>query len=141
MPFLELNSEGFLFTEIAGEWTVLKADFGSGYRAAACVGAPAGTRTWTIRIDALPHAPHPVFLISGQTRAIYLWQFFKTSKANQDQPFWLEVEDPETTTRKKYLASFSEHRLSYEVFCAQVYGTGLTLRERRVLGTVSPIAV
>lgn len=128
-----LNTEGFLFTTVASEWTVLKADFGAGYKAAATVGALQGTRSWTIKIDALPHAG----TVETKTRAAYLWQFYRASKAAGDEPFTVELEDPETGQRRNYLASFTDHRLSYEVLCAQVYGTGLEMRERRVRGAVA----
>jgi phage-related protein len=136
-----LNSTGFKITEVAGAWSVLRADFGDGYQAAACVGAPSGTRTWSIRIEALPGEvlDHPLPWLEGHPRAAYLWQFFQTSKANHDDPFWFEVEDPGTSKRWQHLASFTDHQLSYEVFCARVYGTGLSMRERRVLGQVSPV--
>lgn len=135
-----LNTEGFTFSEIAGEWSVLKANFGAGYFAAASVGAPAGTRSWSMRVEVLPEdAGYPVGLIESQTRAAYLWNFYQASKSNHDEPFWIEVEDPDTGTRQNFLASFTDHRLSFAVLCAKVYATGLELRERRVLGVVSPV--
>jgi hypothetical protein len=79
--------------------------------------------------------------VETKTRAAYLWQFFRARKQADDEVFWIEVEDPETGTRQNYLASFTDHRLSYEVFCAKVYGTGLQLRERRQIGTVSPTPI
>jgi hypothetical protein len=164
-----LNTEGFLFTEIAGIWNVLTADFGDGYGAAALVGVAEGTRTWTIKIDALPGEeyaappvpdnvddPHFLMLEGGgfllqenggrivlepnRTRAGYLWKFFRTSKARGDEPFWIEIEDPDDGDRKLYLASFVDHQLTYQVMCARIYGTGLNLRQRRVSGITSPVA-
>lgn len=162
-----LDTSGFLFTEIAGEWSVLTADFGDGYGAGAVVGDPRGTRTWSMQIDALPdsteNAPaipddlEPAFLLTeeasfllletggfiqleGQsTRANYLWRFFRLSKAAGDEPFWIEVEDPDDGVRKLFLASFVEHKLSYAILCAKLYSTGLVLRERRLRNVVSPV--
>jgi hypothetical protein len=136
-----LNTSGFLITEVAGAWAVLKADFGNGYQAGALVGAPAGTRTWLIRIETLP-GPLPTYavpLLGDDPRAAYLWKFYQVSKATHDAPFWFEVEDPATGARLQHLASFTDHTLTYQMFCAHVYGTGLNLRERRLLGVVSPI--
>jgi hypothetical protein len=135
--FTTLNTEGFLFTQIEIVWSVLKADFGAGLGAAALVGAPGGTRTWTISITALPDSED----VETKTRAAYLWQFYRASKAADDAPFWIEVDDPATGTRRLYLARFTDHKLSYEVLCAKVYGNGLNLAEARVLGTVSPVPV
>ena len=154
-----LDTNGFLFTETSGEWSVLTAEFGDGYEAGALVGSPEGTRTWAIRIDVLPGSDDSGSLISEagltlltdpsgedilleqQTRAQYLWRFFRASKAAGNEPFWIEIEDPEDGIRKNYLASFVDHRLSFQVLCAKVYSTGLQLRQRRVAGVSSPVAV
>jgi len=161
-----LDTTGFLVTEIAGEWNVLSADFGDGFEAAATVGAPEGTRVWTIKIDALTgdlrgglitDALEPAFILredgsfmlredggqilqeQGSTRAQYLWRFFRISKANANQPFWFEAEDPDDGRRKLFLASFTDNRLSYTVLCAKVYSTGLMLRQRRLRDVMSPV--
>jgi hypothetical protein len=168
--FYTLNTDGYLFTEIAGEWDLLTADFGDGFEVAALVGSPEGTRTWSMKIDVLPattkqapgisHSLDPVFLLTqggeyaltegGEqvilesnpaARAEYLWKFFRVSKASGNQPFWVELEDPDDSTRKMYLASFVDNRLTYQQLCAKVYSTGLQLRQRRVSGVVSPVAV
>jgi hypothetical protein len=135
-----IDTTGFLFTEAAGEWHVLTADFGDGYQAGALVGDPAGTRTWTIKIDVLPdgdEAPD----INGLSRSRYLWQFFTARKALDNEPFWIEVDDQDDGQRKRYLAGFAENRLSYAVLCAKLYSTGLQLRQRRVPDVASPVSV
>jgi hypothetical protein len=167
----ELNTEGFLITEIAGAWSLLTADFGDGYGAGALIGDPSGTRTFTIRLDVLPGEIllgagidekdfDPALALATEdlefltqengglillelrsSRAQYLWHFFRTSKAAGDQPFWMEIEDPEITRRQKFLVSFSDHNLSYQVLCARIYGSGLTMRQRRLAGVTSPILV
>jgi hypothetical protein len=154
-----LNLEGFLLVAIADEWAMLGADFGDGFSLAALDGVPEGRRSWSLRIDALPgtgaklaadFGPPGHVLREGAggyvlsekggrllleralTRSAYLWSFFQYSKAAADQPFWIEVEDPETGTRKNYLAAFVDHKISYAVLCAQIYSTGIELIERRV---------
>jgi hypothetical protein len=136
-----LNTTGFLITEIAGEWSLVSADFGGGYRAAALIGSAEGTRTFTIQIDVLPDDPtlRPLPTIDGISREQYLWAFFRKSKDDDDAPFWIELEDPETHGRKNYLASFVDHALTYQVLCAKIYKTGLNLRQRRLRDTPSPI--
>lgn len=162
MSWPTLNTEGFLITAIAGEWAMLGADFGDGLSVAKLDDLPEGRRSWAMRVDALPgdrtaaklaadFTPPGFVLGEGAgyvlaetggrliieralTRAAYLWSFFQFSKARGDQPFWIEMEDPATGTRQNYLASFVAERLSYAVLCAQIYGTGLELIERRVPG-------
>jgi lysophospholipase L1-like esterase len=135
MAFETLNTEGFLFTETAIRFDLLKADFGDGYSAAALVGDPGGLRTWSLRIEVLPDTFDQVGPIPGtaETRATYLWNFFASSKSAGNQPFW--VWDPLTDTQ--YLAEFVEDQLDYSILCAQMYSTGVQLRQRRHL--FSPI--
>lgn len=136
MPAYErLNTSGFLFTQTKVAVNILSGDFGDGFAPpSAVIGNPSGLRGWTIRIDALPDS-NIVPLIEGKTRADYLWDFFVASKAAGNKPFW--VEDPKTDLF--YLASFTDDEISYEILCSKVYSTGLTLRQRRVSGQVSPI--
>jgi hypothetical protein len=164
-----LDTTGFLITELAAQWAMLAADFGDGYGAAKLDGLQEGLRRWAITIDALPdtfaqgqiddllsrshwlaeggggnyvltETGARILLGQSSTRGQYLWRFFRTSKAAGDKPFWLELEDPETGTRKKYLANFVDHKLSYQVLCAQLYATGLQLAERRLPAVSSPAA-
>jgi hypothetical protein len=169
MSLPTLNTSGYLFTEVACEWNVLTADLGDGYEVGATVGHPEGTRTWAMKLDVLPGDDRgglieddlePEYMLTedggyvltegggrivlerpGSSRAQYLWRFFRVSKAAGNQPFWFEMEDPDDGTRKLFLASFVDHRLSYEVLCAKIYSTGLQLKQRRVRDVESPIAV
>lgn len=137
MTFPKLNSTGFLFTQTSVAVALLKASFGDGYSAAARVGAPSGLRSWAIRIDVLPDSSDQgAPLLEGRTRADYLWTFFLTSKSQANSLFWLE--DPKDGAF--YLAEFADDELSYEIFCAKVYGAGLQLTQRRAQGVVSPTA-
>lgn len=163
-----LDTAGFLLTDTTGEWDVLSADFGDGYEAAALVGDPQGTRSWTVTIAALPDSTDQVgsieddlepeyvlgevsgfvltepgdrILLEGSSRSKYLWRFFRISKATNDEPFWIEVDDPDDGARKKFLASFIDNRLNYGVLCAKLYSTGLQLRQRRLRDVASPVLV
>ena len=164
-----LDTSGFLFTEVAGEWSVLTADFGDGYEAGALVGDPQGTRTWSIKVETLPDSTDQVggiedelepeyvleevsgfvrtepgdrvLLETASSRSKYLWRFFRMSKAANDEPFWIEVDDQDDGARKKFLASFADNRLTYAVLCAKLYSTGLQLRQRRVRDVASPVLV
>jgi hypothetical protein len=168
MELFTLNTTGFLITEIAVEFATIGADFGEGFEAAATVGSPDGTRAWSIRIEVLPADSQsaailddvdPSFLLREEgglllkedggrimleresTQAEYLWRAFRASKAADDQPFWIELEDPDDGLRKLFLASFVDKKLSYAVLCAQVYSTGLQLRQRRLPDIESPVLV
>jgi len=136
-----LNTTGFLITEIAGDWSVLTADFGAGYGVGALVGAREGTRAFSIRLEVLPDDLNLAPAVEGLSRERYLWQFYRTSKEGGDLPFWIELEDPADADRKMFLASFVDHALTYDVLCAKIYGTGLNLRQRRLLDTPSPVPV
>lgn len=163
-----LDTTGFTVMETAGEWDVLSADFGDGYEAGALVGDPAGTRTWTMKIDVLPDSTDQVgpiednlepeyvlgevsdfvltepgdrILLEGSSRAKYLWRFFRISKAANDAPFWIEVDDPDDGARKQFLASFIDNKLTYSVLCAKLYSTGLQLKQRRLRDVASPVLV
>ncbi len=162
-----LDTSGFLLTETTGEWAVLSADFGDGYEAAALVGDPQGSRTWSITIQVLPDSIdqvpgipddlEPGFMMAEggdfvltedgdrilleriSPRSQYLWRFFRVSKAAGNAPFWIEVDDPDDGQRKLFLASFVDHKLSYGILCAKVYSTGLQLRQRRLRDVESPV--
>lgn len=166
---LTIDTSGYLLTETSGEYALLTADFGEGYEAGALIGHPEGLRTWTIKIDVLPDDSDQVPVIEDSldpdfilleddsgyllleddsgglvlerlsTRAQYLWRFFRVSKTLGNQPFWIEVDDPEDGNSKLFLVCFADTRLTYSILCAKAYSTGLQLRQRRLVGVESPI--
>jgi hypothetical protein len=164
MSYETLSTAGFLYTQTGISVALLKADFGDGYGTSALIGSNQGLRTWAIKIDALPDNFDYVgsdgfilledgsFLLTednqkveieksdsevltGETRAEYLWQFFLRSKVAGNLPFWVW----DLKTNQNYLAEFVDDELTYEVFCYRVYGAGLQLRQRRVRGVKSPV--
>jgi hypothetical protein len=134
MSYDRLQTDGFRFTQTMVSVGLLTADFGAGYGAGALIGSPTGQRAWSITIAALPDSTDQAPEVDEQTRAAYLWSFFQASKAADDEPFW--IRDPKDGLL--YLACFTDHALSYEVFCTKVFSTGLALRQERVFGVVSP---
>jgi hypothetical protein len=132
----QLRTTGFLFTQLAIALPVLSADYGDAYRApGAVIGNSAGLRSWSAKIDALPDdASH--WLVAGQARASYLWDFWLARKTADDEPFYLYDHKDDVL----YLASFADDALTFEILCAKVFSTGLQFRERRVDGVTSPIA-
>ena len=147
MALQTLDISGFLLTEIAGEWAILSTDLGDGYQATLRVGDAKGTRTWSLKIDVLPDtADAPTIEDSidpdrDDTRAQYLWRFFRRSKSAGNEPFWFEVDDPDDGLRRRFLANFADHKLTYTILCAKIYSTGLQLRQRRLPAVVSPLIV
>lgn len=129
-----LRTTGFLFTRTEIGSAVLSVDFGDAYRSpGAVIGAE--LRKWTARVEVLPDDPLRG-LVEGQSRASYLWDFWHTSKAADDAPFWLhDYKDDQF-----YLVSFVDDELSFEMLCSLVFSTGVEFRERRIAGVTSPIA-
>src|SRR6185369_7641306 len=68
----KLDTAGFLFTEVSGEWSLLTADFGDGYEASALVGDPQGTRAWSIKVDTLPDSADQVGSIEDNLELAYV---------------------------------------------------------------------
>lgn len=136
MSYARLRTTGFLFTQTGVAVALLTADYGDGFGEGALIGGPAGLRSWDLKIDGLPDSADQVPLVEGKTRANYLWDFFLASKAAGNRPFWVY----DHRTDQFYLASFVADDLSYAILCAQVYSTGLQLKQRRAVGQASPLA-
>lgn len=140
MSYEQLDQTGFRFEETSVEFALLSANFGGGYEATSLVGLASGLREWSVRVDALPLMDEYTVndgVHGDQTRADYLWDFYVRQMAAGNKSFWLvDVKDG-----LNYLVKFMDTKLSYRVFTALVYGTGLRLRERRERGVESPVEV
>jgi hypothetical protein len=135
-----LERTGFKVEQLEIDFTSTLAtvDFGDGYGRAAIIGSPEGLRSWSIKIDVLPDTDdYPVDALEHgiQSRATYLWEFFRRQKSAGNQPCWVE----DLRDGKLYLAEFTDHKLSYQVLCGRLYSTGLQLRQRRSATQESPI--
>ena len=130
-----LETTGFSFTEMSVAVPVLTANYGSGYGDGATVGLP--LMGWTVEITVLPDLEEYSIYehdLEGETRANYLWELFLRSKLAGNRPFrFIEPKDG-----KEYFAEFVEHKLTYQMFTAKVFSTGLELRQRRVTDYESP---
>lgn len=136
--FAQLLTDGFLFTNTALPVALMKADYGSGYAPpAAVIGSPHGLRGWSIRINVLPDDESQASKVSGETRAVYLWEFWRARKREGDVAFW--VKDP--NDGRFYLAGFVDDELSLDLLCAKAFATGLQLRQRRDREQASPVVV
>ncbi len=136
MPYEQINQSGFLFTQTSVRLDLLKAPAGDGFALpSAVISDPAGLRSWSVKIDALPDSDAQAPKIGSETRAEYLWNFFLASKASGNAPFW--IEDPKD--EKFYLAEFVDDELTYEILCSKVYSAGLSLRQRRAADQETPV--
>jgi hypothetical protein len=135
---LQLDGINFATLSVDYEGTFLECDFGSGYKASAIVGL--SLREWELSVDVLVDlAVEGLMIDSGtgaglQTRASYLWDFYCRRMDAGGEPFW--VRDPRDG--RECLAEFVDRMLTYEMFSAAVYASGLLLRQRRVRGVESP---
>jgi hypothetical protein len=138
MPDLEtLDTTGYIFTDVKVKVSILSADFGEGYEAAATIGG--GLRTWVMKIDVLPDNFTDAVPVQGtqETRAAYLWNFFLRSKLAGNQPFRFRHADP-GQQEQEWLACFVDDELSYSILCSRIFSTGLQLRQRRLRSQDSP---
>ncbi|HWQ36951.1 MAG TPA: hypothetical protein VNQ79_29235 [Blastocatellia bacterium] len=128
-----LDDTGFHFEQTGLRAARLRADFGDGYTAGARVGSAEGLRAWRLRIDALPDLPE--YLIGQQTRARYLWEFWRRHKLEKEsEVFRLRDPFPADPSRPFVFARFTEDELNFGMFCELVFSVGLTLIQCRVRG-------
>lgn len=133
-----LDTTGFSFTEMAITVSVLKANYGDGYGAGALNGHAQGLRSWTIEVALLPDLDEflifPADSSEGETRANYLWDLFLRSKVAGNRPFRFR----EHKDGQEFFAEFVEDTLSFQMFTAKLFSTGLQIKQRRVRDFESP---
>src|ERR1051326_8969171 len=106
-----LDDTGFYWAQTGLKAARLKADFGDGYTAGARIGSKEGLRGWALKIDVLPHL-NP-YLVGAETRALYLWNFWKRHKLEKSSEIFL-IRDParldsdDPATPKLYFARFTD---------------------------------
>jgi phage-related protein len=116
------------------DFRVLEFSFGDGYEDSALVGSTEGTLSWKLTFKVLPG-----FLgqeisgpLSAESRAEYLWNFFKDRMAAGNETFkFISPRDG-----RMYLAAFAETKLSYELFAVKMFSSGISLKQRREPGVV-----
>lgn len=116
--------------------TILSADFGGGYKATAVVNED--VREWLLQADALVDLEDENLLVGAgaqgmQTRARYLWGFYRRHMLAGQRPFWFRC----PFESADFLAEFTDTALTYDVFTSVLYAAGFTLRQRRVRGVES----
>lgn len=123
----------FNITSLGLDMPLLSADFGDGYGAGILSGKSSGLRLWAISAELLPDLSEYSldFTVDEETETAtyfqYFWDFFKRHIALGNKPFYFT--DPRTN--RKFLASFTEPRLSFEAFTAKLYSGGVQIKQRR----------
>jgi hypothetical protein len=130
-----LDDTGFTFEQIGLQARRKSANFGDGYTAGARIGHVEGLRAWRIKIDVLPD-----FLVGCsesylETRARYLWEFWRRHKLEKDSEIFL-MRDPfpadPTRTQDRVFARFVEDELNYPLTTEYVFSCELTIRQCRI---------
>lgn len=71
-----------------------------------------------------------------QSRADYLWEFYRRHKLGGDKPFIVECEFPGSKGLRQFLMVFAEDNISYQAFAVRLFSSGLALEQARVRGFV-----
>lgn len=136
--FDRLDLAGLNFAQLGDDFagTILSADFGGGFKATAVVNED--VREWLLQADVLVDLEDEGLLVDAgeqgmQTRARYLWGFYRRHMLAGQRPFWIRC----PFESADYLAEFADTALTYDVFTSVLYATGFTLRQRRVRGVES----
>lgn len=121
-------------------WSVqqVKFKYPGGYSdPAITVGAPDGDYNMALVFSALP-AAQAQFIDPGadfggpQSRADYIWNFFRRHKLNGDKPFVVEFSAPGNNNQpQQFEMRFAEDAISYELVMAALYTSGLQLEQAR----------
>lgn len=122
-------------------FTTLSNDLGDGYRETRLLGSENGVKEWKITLPTLAGANIPVPTVTGPsgatlTRERYVREVFIENKVT-GVPFAF----PDPSTGIYYLVDFIDDGLDMQRAKVKLYSTGLTLRQRRMVGiTIYDIA-
>ena len=130
---LEIGSYG-LSEQV--EFRVLEFSFGDGYEDSALVGSTEGILSWKLVMKVLPGVlgQERGGPLSVESRADYLWNFFCDRMAAGNETF--KFVSPRNG--RMYLAAFAETKLSYEMFAARLFSSGISLKQRKEQGAEEP---
>lgn len=112
-----------------------------GYRDPAFItGHSEGLMRFSLKFNYLPkttggvngYGVNPGAELGGlQSRADYLWNFFKRHKQQGDKPFILETELPGEAGVQRISVVFADDEMPYELFAVRMFSTGLALEQYR----------
>jgi hypothetical protein len=104
----------------------LKKDYGGGFESSVLVGKPHGLRRWNLSGELITDLAEQS--VGEKTVFQYLWDFFRYHVTNGNKPFY--IVNP--NNQRKYLVSFIDSILSFEVFTAKLFASEITLKQRKV---------
>lgn len=97
-----------------------------GYTKKLVTGEESGLHEWQLSSGCLPDDEAYGNLIDGLPRFQYYWDFFEARMNEGDGVFIVPFRG------KNYHASFAETKMSAEVFTLDLFGGGVTVRQRRI---------
>jgi hypothetical protein len=130
MAHEELDLTGINIDGYRWQPSVLKANYGDGYKDLAVVGDAAGLWRWSLHSDCLPD--DPIYSpINGLARFDYYWDFFQrhtTGAGVGGDVFIIEFRG------KKWHAGFAENYISGDALTADLFNGDVEVEQRRVKG-------
>jgi len=116
----------------------IENEYPGGYYDSWTVGPVDGTLSFRLVYSALPKSQgQSVFMDDrrgNQSRADYVWLFYKDRQANANEPFEIEVLLPGEQVAKAILVKFTIPKLSYQLFASYLYSSEMTLEQVRERG-------
>lgn len=129
MPLETLDLDVIDIDSVQRSFEVLQADFGSGYHAGVNIGSDGGLHTWTLSSGCLPDDDAAEYLpVGSDSRFAYLWDFYQARLEEGNGPFIIEFRG------LNYHAGFAETSIDMERFTNDLFGGGLVIKQRRILG-------
>lgn len=129
MPLATLDLTGMDIDEVARSFSVLKAKYGAGYQDGVLVGHAGGLHSWKLSAGVLTDSSSYNDLISSVPTFQYYWDFFQARMAEGNGPFILPFRGD------SYHAGFVDTGISMEMFTIDLFGGGVELEQRRVVGS------
>lgn len=128
MPYATLDLTGMDIDHVRRAFSILKAKYGGGYQDAAIVDSTAGLHLWTLSAGVLPDHSSYGDLINSLPRFQYYWNFFQARMAEGNGVFIMPFRS------KNYHASFVDPFIEADVFTIDLFGGGVQIEQRRVVG-------
>ncbi len=133
--FEKLEDIGDFGLDCGIEFAVIKQKLDRGYSNRITIGSSTGTFDWRLVFNVLPGTTDGGIMFGEelQSRADYLWEFFCRHLKRNSRSF--VITDPRSG--KDYLVGFAENRLSYRMFAAKLFSSGIALEYRSEPGVAT----
>lgn len=135
MEFEKLEDIGDFGLDCGVAFAIVKQKLGEGYSNRLLIGSATGTFDWRLVLNVLPGTPDGGIMVGDelQSRADYFWKFFCRHMARASASFI--ITDP--LSDKDYLVGFAENKLTYRMFAAKLFSSGIALEYRREPGVAT----